>query len=456
MTAVVIALAILALVPVILFWPHVGILMWFWIGLMNPHRWIWGDLEVLGYAQIIALTTLAAWMISREPKRIALTPVTALMALFMAWVTLTTATAHVPGQAWIDWTQAFKIMLMTWVTIALINSRERLHALIWVAVLSLGFYGAKGGVFTILTGGEARVWGPPQSFIESNNQLALALIMTVPLMLYLRSQTENAWIRFGLAGLAAVSVFSIIGTQSRGAFVAVVVMAVFLIIKSKHRLSMGAGVLAMALIGLMFVPDTWVARMETIQNYDQDASALGRLAAWQFAIEVARMYPLTGGGFNVFLDSDLWYRLVPGEITPKNFHSVYFEVLGEQGFIGLILFMSLLATAWFTFSRIMRRTKHRGDLMWAHELARMAQVSLIGYAAAGSFLNLAFYDLYYLVLAIAVISGQIVSRQLAGEAAPRRSHAPAPDPSTADAGAPPWPGDAVPGRAPALPRSREP
>lgn len=424
MTAVLVALGILALAPAILFWPHVGILMWFWIGLMNPHRWIWGPLEVLGYAQIVALLTLIAWVVSREPKRVPLTPVTGLMAVFMAWVTLTTAMAHVPAQGWADWSQALKIILMTAVAIALINSRERLHALIWVVVLSLGYYGVKGGLFTLLTGGEARVWGPPQSFIESNNQLALALIMVLPLMLYLRSQTEHFWLRLGLAGLAAVTVFSIIGTQSRGAFLAICVMGAFLVVKSRRRLSMGAAVLAMAMVGLLFVPDSWVERMQTIQNYETDGSAQGRLTAWRFAIEVARTYPLTGGGFNVFLDDGLWQRLTQSDVPPKNFHSVYFEVLGEQGYIGLAIFMALLASAWFTFSRIMRRTRHCPELGWAHELARMAQVSLIGYAAAGTFLNLAFYDLYYLLLAIAVIAAQLVQRELAPAAEPRRRHAP--------------------------------
>lgn len=412
MTAVVIALSILALVPLILVWPHVGILAWTWIGVMNPHRWAWGSLEVLGYAQIIGATTLIAWLVSRAPKRVPMTPVTVMLGLLLVWVTITTVMAHLPGRAWESWEQAFKIILMTFATIALINSRERLHALIWVLVVSLGYYGFKGGVFTVLTGGEYRVWGPEKSFIASNDQLALALIMVLPLIVYLRQHAANTYVRLGLLCLAGMCVFSIIGSQSRGGFLALCVMGLFLVWKSRKRVIMGVAAVFLAVVAVAFVPDSWVERMQTIENYEDDKSAVSRIKAWTFAYKVARDDPITGGGFNVFMDESYFKTLIPDADRATNFHSVYFEVLGEQGFIGLAVFLGLLAAAWFTFSRIMALTRGQPGLAWAHDLARMSQVSLVGYAAGGSFLNLAFYDLIYLLLAIAVIARALVAREL--------------------------------------------
>lgn len=424
MTAILVALSILALVPAIFFWPHLGVLAWTWIGVMNPHRWAWGQWELLGFAQLIGMATLIAWVVSREPKRIPLAPVTVLLGTFLLWVTLTTLTAHVPQSAWGSWNQSFKIILMTFVAIALINTRERLHALIWVVVISLGYYGVKGGLFTFLTGGEARVWGPEKSFIGSNNQLALALIMVLPLIVYLRAHSQNAYVRMALLGAAVACFFSIIGSQSRGAFLALCVMGLFLIWKSRQRAVMAVGVTVSVLIGAMFVPDSWVERMETIQNYEEDGSAQGRFKAWTFAYRVAMDKPITGGGFDVFLDEQYFIRLVPEANHSTNFHSVYFEVLGEQGVIGLALFMALFAAGWFTFGRVMALTKGRADLLWAHDLARMSQVSMIGYATAGAFLNLAFYDLYYLILAFAVIVRTLVAQvRSEGPARGRRRHA---------------------------------
>src|SRR3546814_11553251 len=108
---------------------------------------------------------------------------------------------------------------MTFVTMALMYKRERLQALIWIIVVSLGYFGAKGGLFTIVGGGTSHVWGPPGSFIADNNALAMALVMVLPLVRYLQIQTESKLIRLGLYGLMILIGFSIIGSQSRGAFI---------------------------------------------------------------------------------------------------------------------------------------------------------------------------------------------------------------------------------------------
>lgn len=408
MLAIVIALSILATVPVILVRPHVGILAWFWVGLMNPHRQAWGSLENLRYALMIAAATLLAWVLSRESKRIPVTLVTVMLGLFTIWISLTTVMAHHPADAFPSLVQALKILLMTFVAVALINTRERIYALVWLMVVCLGFYGFQGGVFTILTGGEYHVFGPPRSFIADNNQLALALIMILPFIAYLYQQAAHPIARIGLIGLGVMSVFSIIGSQSRGAFLALCLMGLFLAANSRYRLRMGVAVLAMAAVGAMFVPQSWVDRMETIQNAGEDKSVQGRFQAWQFAYEVARDNPITGGGFNVHFDETYYKTLVPEAETNRNFHSVYFEVLGEQGFVGLAIFLALMGGTWLTFGHVIRATRSEPELRWAHDLGRMGQVSLLGYASAGAFLNLAFFDLYYLVVALAVMAADQV------------------------------------------------
>ena len=421
MTPYIVFASIVGLVPFVFIWPHVGLLLWFWVGLMNPHRLIWGPLESFSYAAVIGGATLLAWVVSRESKKIPVTPVTVMLGLFLAWITVTSLTARLPGEVWASWDQAFKIILITFVTIALINTRERLHALIWIMVVSIGFYGLKGGVFTVLSGGEYRVWGPPQTFIGDNNQLALALIMTLPFVIFLQQHSQLRWLRWALVGLGVMFVFSIIGSQSRGAFLAICVVAAFLVLKSPKRLPIGAAVLVLTAVAALFIPDRWVERMETIQNYEEDMSAQGRFQAWTFAYKVAIDSPIVGGGFNVFLDEPYFFSLVPDAFKVWNFHSVYFEVLGEHGFVGLALFLGLLFAAWRTFARVGRLSRGRGDLAWAHTLARMGQVSLIGYASGGAFLNLAFYDLYYLIVAVAAIAHGLVVRELGAAPATRRA-----------------------------------
>ncbi|MFN3920398.1 MAG: hypothetical protein ACK4JF_08970, partial [Methylohalobius sp.] len=93
-------------------------------------------------------------------------------------------------------------------------------------------------------------------------------------------------------------------------------------------------------------------------------------------------------------------------------HSIYFEVLGEHGFVGLALFLAIGYSAWRSCKWVMQQTKARGDLRWLYDLASMLQVSLVGYFAAGAFLGLAYFDLYYNLLALIVLAKIIAAKAL--------------------------------------------
>jgi probable O-glycosylation ligase (exosortase A-associated) len=154
--------------------------------------------------------------------------------------------------------------------------------------------------------------------------------------------------------------------------------------------------------------------MHTIQSYDQDASAGGRINAWWAAWNVAiARFPL-GGGFKMW-ELDVFAIYAPNPLQLQVAHSIYFQVLGEHGFMGLFLFMSIFVLAWRYGVNIIRVTKNKPELQWARNLAAMVQVSLIGYAVGGAFLSLSYFDLpYYLVLILVVLKGIVhdeISRQ---------------------------------------------
>jgi len=325
---------------------------------------------------------------------------------------VSTTFAMVPDNAWPEWNRSVKILAMTFVTIAIMATRERIHALVWVMVVSLGYYSVKGGLFTLLGGGENLVWGPPGSFIEDNNQLAMALLMVLPFMRYLQLRSEARPIRLGLFAAMVVTVFSVIGSQSRGAFLGLLVVGLVLVMKSRHRLQIGAFAFVVALVGVWFVPEHWIERMETIQTYEEDESAMGRLTTWKVAYEIALRRPLTGGGFNVTENLNIYRSIMPNASTSHSAHSVYFEVLGEHGFVGLTIFLLLGYFTWRTFGTVRKDAIDRKELLWAADLGSMGQVSLIAYFSAGAFLNLAFFDLYYLIIALAVLTKAVVRKEL--------------------------------------------
>jgi len=414
MRDVLVLLIIFSVVPMVFLRPHLGILAWCWISYMNPHRLSWGFAYEFPVAMVVGLATLAAWALSKEPKKFQVDAVSGLLLAFVVWMTFANLFAMVPDLAFQKWNQSFKIILMTFVTMVLMQSRERLHAMIWIIVLSLGFFGLKGGVFTMVTGGTSRVWGPPGTFIADNNALAMALLMVLPLVRYLQLHTEIKLVRLALLGLMVAMVFSILGSHSRGAFVGLVAVGLFLLLRSRQRLLISVGLVALIALGALFVPQKWVDRMRTIETYTEDSSALSRLEVWSFAVKIAVDRPLVGGGFRAFSDDAIYLKYVPDarKGRGRNYHSVYFEILGELGFIGLFIYLALLAAAWRCGSWIVASTKRRAELLWANDLARMLQISLVAFASAGAFQNLAFFDLYFHLLALLFLSRQIVQTEL--------------------------------------------
>jgi len=398
--------------PFVLARPYIGILLWTWVSFMNPHRLCWGFAYDFPFAMIVALVTLISVLISHEPKKIPWTRETVLLLIFIVWMVITTIFSVYPILAWPQLEKVVKIQLMVFVTMMLMQSKERLNLLVWVLALSLAFYGVKGGIFTITHGGVYHVRGPNGTFIGGDNEMGLALIMTIPLLRYLQLTAARAWLRYAMTAAIVLSALAAIGSQSRGAMLGMAAMGMFFWLKSRSKFFTSLlAALAAALI-LMTMPQEWFDRMATIQNYQQDASAEGRINAWKMAFNLAKDRPL-GGGFNSFQPGMFAiYAPDPGDVHDS--HSIYFEVLGEHGFFGLFLFLVLGLMVWRTASWIIKRARGDPENRWAADLAAMVQVSLVGYASAGAFLGLANFDLYYTLIAVVVLCKTVlVARQAA-------------------------------------------
>jgi probable O-glycosylation ligase (exosortase A-associated) len=408
MRDVVLTAIILGLLPAIFARPYVGIYVFHWLSLMNPHRLAYGFAHNFPFAQIVAVSTLGAWLFSREPKRIPWQAPTMFLVAFWIWTCLTTLLALAPALAYDKWEQTTKILLMAFFTLAFLTDRRRLDILVWVAAASLGYFGVKGGLFALATGGHYRLWGPTDSFIGDNNAIALALVMLLPLLRYLMATANNRWLKRGLLGAFILTVIAVVTTYSRGGLVGLLVVMVAMWMRSRHRLAIAVVTAAALSITLPLLPTEWFERMQSIQDYHEDNSAQSRLQMWGMALAIAIDHPVIGGGFHVFKEPSLYPQYNAGAAKVRDVHSIYFEVLGEHGFVGLALFLSLGLATLTSGGWIRRKARGDPDLAWARELAAMLQVSIIGYAASGTFLTLASFDFYYLLIAMMVALRAIV------------------------------------------------
>lgn len=395
--------------------PDIGVLAWTWLSTMNPHRMGWGFAYSMPFAQMIAAATLIGLLFYKGPRRFPVyAPVVALL-LFDLWMVVTHFTGFYPELSQDFAVRIFKIQFMLFLTLYLLVERWQLNAFIAVLAGSIAFFGVKGGVFTILSGGSARVWGPPQSFLEGNNEIGIALVMTIPLLFYLRSIFENLWIKRFLVVCSLLCAASALGTQSRGALLAITAMGVLLWWRSHKKMVVGVALIVVAAGLLAFMPESWEARMRTLQNYEQDMSSMQRIDVWRMTWNLALDNPLTGGGYAIYT-ADLNAIYNPNPIGGlRNAHSIYFSVLGEHGFVGLALFLGVWLYTWTACSWVRLKAKAKEELQWAHLLASMLQVSLVGYLVGGAFLYLAYADFPYGLMVAAVVLKDIVRQRYGSE-----------------------------------------
>ena len=392
---------VFGVLPFIFKRPWIGILLWCWLGYMNPHRQTWGFAYDMPFALICAVVTITAFIFSKEKKEMIWTRETILLLMFIGWMLITTFFAFYSELAWIQWNKVWRIQLMVFLTAMIIKERQHLHWMIWVIALSLGYYGVKGGIFTIVHGGQFRVQGPTGTFFGGNNEMALVLAMLIPLIRYLHLQATQQWVRWGLASAMVLSGIAAIGSQSRGGMLAMAAMGLFLWFKSRHKFVMTIYMVIAVAIMASVMPQEWYDRMDSIKNYQEDASALGRFNAWHTAFNVAKDR-VTGGGFEMFR-APTFLQYAPEPWRVHDVHSIYFEVMGEHGFIGFGMFILLAVFAWLRANQVIRECKNDPQRKWAADLAAMIQVSLVGYGAGGAFLGLAYFDLTYHLMIMLVL-----------------------------------------------------
>ncbi len=410
-----VTLIVFGALPYVFSRPHIGILLWSWVSYMNPHKLAWGFAYNFPFAVIIGVVTIISVFFSRKKLRFFWSPIIGWLLFFNLWMLITTIFSLQPEDSWAQYDKIVKIQFMTFIMLLVFNDREKIHSLIWVIVLSFGYFGIKGGVFTLVTGGGSHVLGPNSGFMGGNTTIGLAFVMILPLIWYLYLNTTQLWVRAGLALSMLLVPVAILGTQSRGALLAIAGIALFLWLKSSKKLVLLIVIVAMIPFLFMFMPQSWHDRMGTISDYEQDSSAMGRIQAWELAYKLAVARPLIGGGFEAFTEAN-YEHYTPGLIEAgtgsyHDVHSIYFEVLGEHGFVGLTIFLIIGYLGWRIGKRIIKLSKGSESNKWAGDLAAMIQVSLIGYAIGGAFLGLAYFDLPYQLIAILILTLRIIEEK---------------------------------------------
>jgi len=423
MRGILLGLIVVVLLPYSFADPRIGILSWLWLGLMNPHRYVWGSLDAFPVGQLIALATLAGCLNNGKLRFLNLQREVFLLLILWAIFTLTSIGALEPHDAWRKWTEVSKILLMVFLSMCLDWDRKWIFYMTAVIAFSIGLIGIKGALFGIRTGGQFMVMGPDGSFLEGNTAIGIALDMTLPLFVIL-ARDEQSSARFKIICYVALacSGFSALLTYSRGGFLGLIVVAGLLLLKSRYKL-LAAPLAAIALVfALWFLPQQWFGRMGTIQKHEEDLSAMSRVVTWKVLWQFALDHPIAGGGFLLYspnISARYLYKALPPDEARKwmglqaSAHSIWFAVLAEHGFIALFFYVMLFVSTFMSLRWLKRAARSYPSLGWMENYGSLLSVSFWAFMVAGSFLDFAYFDLIFQLIAIVVILRNLAQRELA-------------------------------------------
>jgi len=373
---------------------------------MNPHLYTW-TLRDFPFAQVVGVTFLISWIIARDKRMIPLTPALIGLCLLLTFVIVKTPFAWYPDVAWTYLSKFVKIVGAVLLITTLIYSPRRVRWFLWTILFSLGVYGVKGGVFALATAGELRVQGPDGGFINGNTHLGVALLMVLPMFVaFIRDAPSAWWRRVGIISFWLVLIACIF-TYSRGTWLGLAAITPLLILQSRRRVLALAAVSAIAIGLVAYAPEKLFSRFETISDYEQDLSSLQRIQGWGVAFNVATRHVL-GSGF--VLDAtpvDLWMQYAnfhhPAFNRANAAHSIYFQWLGDHGFLGLALFLFVVIATMASLWRVRRLVAGNAESAWLGYYATALLIGMAGYLVSGAFVSLGYFDLFYTFVALSAI-----------------------------------------------------
>ncbi|QBG36339.1 putative O-glycosylation ligase, exosortase A system-associated [Litorilituus sediminis] len=398
--------------------PFIGVAAWAWITLAFPAGWAWGFSTNFRMNFSIAILTFVGYVFMKNKPKFRLDTTSFLLVILWLCALISTMTSQslLIDFAWGKFSDFSKVLLFYLAIILIVSKKVHIDTIIWSVVLSVSSFAAMEAVKFLLSFGGHRVAGFQGHIIGDRNDLAVAINMSIPLILYLVGQTKHKMLRSGLMALAALNVLAIIGSYSRGGFVGLVILAGYFFLKSNRKFVWSIAILITLGIASAFVPSQWAERMNTVSTAStQDNSFIGRIWAWKISVKIANDN-FFGNSFLATQDPIAWHQYreeidnfgpiatppIPEEQFAKAAHSIYFQVLGDIGYIGLVLYLWVLYLFYRRLNRLVKKAKQL-NIEWCEHLARMMSISLVGFAITGANVSLAYFDLIYVLIAMSFV-----------------------------------------------------
>lgn len=403
--------------------PFLFVLAYAYIDIVAPQKVTWGFLAHVPVSLIAFVCAVTAWAVAEDKNGIRFSPRQFVLLLLLIYCGMTTRTADFPEEAFEKWSWVWKALIFAMFLPLTLRTRLRIEAMVLIMVLSVGVIVIGGGIKTLAGGGgygELKLLVNDNTGLYEGSIISAVAVCVMPLALWLaRYGTifKPGWmVRLFALGICFSCLLMPVGTQARTGLICVGVLGVMMLRSVKRRMLYIGTITALGLIAIPLLPQSFTERMSTISNHQSDQSASTRVAVWRWTIEYAKTHPF-GGGFDAFRQNSVSYDTVQLEDAGGNntaietqrieekgraYHSSYFEMLGEQGYPGLTLWLLLHLMGVVHMELIRRRYAKDppAELAWVTPLADALQQAQIVYLFGGAFVGIAFQPFCYMLVGL--------------------------------------------------------
>jgi putative inorganic carbon (hco3(-)) transporter len=410
----------LGTLPFVFVSPFAGVLLYTWLDWL-PADDVYANTVMPDFLSFLVGALTFIWWLLREDKAVP-RPwlVCLLMAIYLIWINVTWQFALLPGPGYFHWNRTIKVIGFAILTAQMLSNRQRLESFVWTFVLAVIYYSVPSAIKVLVSGGTGGIGtgdvvASEGGFFGDRVALSVVMSMALPFALYLGRHTTllpaswRPWLRPTMLGVVISLIIALIGTFARTAIFAGGATLLMLGVRSRRKFRTLVGVAVLIGFALLIAPENWYQRMGLLSNYQTDESAMFRIEAWTWAWQFTLQHPVFGGGFGVAM-------LDAGHIAGKagwlEAHNIFFEVMEEQGFVGLGIFCCLILAIYRHCSVVQKRIRGYDELMWAGELARAVQIALAAFVAGGMFVSIASNPFLYMLGAITVGISGLVERRL--------------------------------------------
>lgn len=419
--------------------PYLFLLTYCYVDIVSPQRLTYYMLNSVPISLIAAGLAIGAYIVTDDKRDSRFGFRQILLLILLVYCTLTTLTAAFPVEAWLKWDWVWKALFMAAFIPLTLKTRVRIEALTVTMILCAASIIIVGGIKTLGGGGG---YGTLALAVDNNSGLyesstiSMVAVSIIPLILWaMRHGTifPPEWrVTLFCSALIFACLLMPVGTEARTGLVCVAVLAVLLIRDSKRKLLYITGGVVLSLAAIPFLPSAYSERMETMKDYKADESASTRIAVWMWTIDYVKRNPL-GGGFDSFLGNKVRYDVVKTtenasggkdqeaiktEDKARAFHSAYFELLGEQGYPGLAIWLLLHITGLFQMGKIRRRYRKvtDPDKLWISPFASALLNTHIICMVGAVFVGIGYQPYIMMLVALEIGFASYIARRSKEEA----------------------------------------